>query len=262
MGADGPGVQLQRVHQARQPVLAGWDGLARILESPLARPGFLREVLLALPGSVQRLATWGALALELLFAPLALFRRLRPWVWGAMLAIHIGLLLLIDFADLTFGMIVLHLFTFDPAWIPPRAAHTSELLFYDGHCGLCHRAVRFVLAEDRTGAAFHFAPLEGETVRSLVTEAERRGLPNSLVLRTAEGKFLTRSAAVLYLLRLLGGVWRLIAGVAAVVPARVRDHLYDAVARTRHRVFPRPPHACPVVPDDLRARFRAGGSTS
>jgi hypothetical protein len=45
-------------------------------------------------------------------------------------------------------MVMLHFFTFDPAWVKPFGAET-EMIFYDGHCGLCHRAVRFVLAEDR-----------------------------------------------------------------------------------------------------------------
>ncbi len=58
-------------------------------------------------------------AFELLFAPLALSRRLRPFLWAGMLAMHLGLMALIDFADLSFGMVILHLFTFDPGWIRP-----------------------------------------------------------------------------------------------------------------------------------------------
>src|SRR5262249_33464003 len=54
------------------------SALARVLDNPLARPGPVREALLALPAWVLRLATWAALGLELSFAPLALFRRLRP----------------------------------------------------------------------------------------------------------------------------------------------------------------------------------------
>ena len=34
-----------------------------------------------------------------------------------MLCLHIGLFLLIAFPDLTAGMVFLHLFTFDPAWV-------------------------------------------------------------------------------------------------------------------------------------------------
>lgn len=95
------------------------DGTAllHVLSNPLARPTLLRETLLALPDSVIQLATWGALGLEVGFAPLVLFRRLRRWMWLALVGMHLGLMTLIDFADLSAGMIMMHLFTFDPAWI-------------------------------------------------------------------------------------------------------------------------------------------------
>jgi hypothetical protein len=93
------------------------SALARILSNPLARPGMLRHWLLALLIPFLKIATWSALGLEVSFAPLALFRRIRPWIWSAMLCLHIGLFLLISFPDLTAGMVFLHLFTFDPAWV-------------------------------------------------------------------------------------------------------------------------------------------------
>jgi predicted DCC family thiol-disulfide oxidoreductase YuxK len=227
--------------------------LARVLDNPLARPGPVRDALRALPDWALHLATWTALGLELAFAPLALFRRLRPWVWALMLSMHLGLILILDFADLSLGMVFLHLFTFDPAWIPPRKGPT-ETVFYDGHCGLCHRAVRFLLAEDRAGA-FRFAPLGGETFHDAVPENRRTGLPDSLVIRTADGSLLMRSAAVLHILRRSGGVWRLLAGVAGVVLAGIRDAAYDGVARVRHRLFARPAATCPLIPATLRTRF-------
>jgi hypothetical protein len=95
------------------------DGSAfrALLENPLARPGFLREALLSLPAPLLEGLTWGGLALELLFAPIAIFSRLRPWLWLAMVAMHISLIALVDFADLSLGMLALHAFTFDPAWL-------------------------------------------------------------------------------------------------------------------------------------------------
>jgi len=98
------------------------DGTAfgYVLSNPLARANGLRPFLLALPPVFLKFATWSALGLELSFAPLALFRRLRPWIWLAMLCLQLGLVVLVNFADLTFGMLILHLFTFDPDWISFR----------------------------------------------------------------------------------------------------------------------------------------------
>lgn len=102
------------------------SALTRVLDNPLARDGELRELLLTLPAWVRHDLTWLTLGFELLFAPLALFRRLRPWLWGAGLAMHLGLIVLIDFADLSLGMVMLHLFTFDPRWLPGRRAQVQR----------------------------------------------------------------------------------------------------------------------------------------
>jgi predicted DCC family thiol-disulfide oxidoreductase YuxK len=228
--------------------------LARVLDNPLARPSWLREALLSLPAWLLHAGTWASLGLELAFAPLALVPRLRPCLWGAMLLMHLSLIALIDFADLSLGMVMIHLFTFDPGWIRPAGAGT-ERLFYDGHCGLCQRSVRLILAEDATGSAFRFAPLQGETFQALVPAKEREALPMSIVVQTEKGALLTRSSGVLHILRRLGGAWRLLAGLLVLLPARLRDRLYDGVARIRHRLFARPGELCPLMPPSLRARF-------
>jgi len=91
--------------------------IAHVLMNPLARPTFLRIAILGLPAPLLHGMTWSTLALELLYAPLALSRRARPVIWTLMLMMHIGLLALIDFGDLSAAMIVVHLFTFDRGWL-------------------------------------------------------------------------------------------------------------------------------------------------
>ena len=127
-------------------------------------------------------------------------------------------------------------------------------LFYDGGCGLCHRSVRFVLRADRDGRAFRFAPLGGETFRAQV-RAAGGGLPDSLVVRTADGRLLTRFRGVLHVLERLGGFWRALGALASLPPPAWGDAAYDAVARVRHRLFEKPPETCPVSPPELRKRF-------
>jgi len=135
------------------------------------------------------------------------------------------------------------------------AASNAEMLFYDGHCGLCHRAVRFVLRHDRSGSRFRFAPLQGATFQSLVPAGVQADLPDSVVVLTQDGILLVRSNAFLHILRRLGGRWGTLAGVLAVVPRPLRDVIYNLVARIRYRVFGTRLDLCPVVPRNLRARF-------
>jgi predicted DCC family thiol-disulfide oxidoreductase YuxK len=127
-----------------------------------------------------------------------------------------------------------------------------ERLFYDGSCALCHGTVRFVLAHDPEGRAFRFAPLDSAAFRE---RAQGARLPDSLVVQTRDGRLLTRSTAVLHVLERLGGAWRLLAGLGRLAPRPLRDLAYDCVARTRYRIFGRKDDACPMIPQEQRARF-------
>jgi len=175
--------------------------------------------------------------------------------------------------DLVVAVILL-LLAFDPGWIPGRhrgggsraggrrarpGVRTArpDTLFYDGTCGLCHSAVRFFLAEDARGNRFRFGTLQGRTFERTLTADLRKTLPDSLVLLTRGGRVLTRAAAVWRALETLGGYWRALAVVGALVPRVVADAVYDGVARVRYRLFGRPEEACPILPADLRDQFLA-----
>lgn len=142
----------------------------------------------------------------------------------------------------------------DPGWIPPARPLARVLVFYDGGCGLCHRAVRFAAAEDRRPVPLRFAPLWGDTFQEALPADARAGLPRSLVLQ-AGGRLHTRSGATARLLQLLGGCWRPLGRLLLLVPRPVRDAAYDAVARMRHRLIRSPEAACPLLPGYLMDRF-------
>ena len=121
------------------------------------------------------------------------------------------------------------------------------ILFYDGHCGMCNRAVLFVLHRDPTA---RFSHLQGDLAKSELPA----GLPDTMVVRTDEGSLLTRSDAWIYILRRLSAPWRILGGLLAAVPRTVRDTAYRMVAFGR-RPFRSTPEACPVIPVELRSRF-------
>ena len=171
-----------------------------------------------------------------------------------MVGMHIGLLSVVSFADLTFGMFLLHLFTFDPAWIPRRIATRPEYIFYDGNCALCHGWVRFVLAED-SGKTFRLSPLQGERFLLRAKQENFSLRSDSVVVLTEDEEFLVRSEAMLYVLRSLGGLWLVLAVVAGVIPRRIRDWCYDRVASVRLRIFGTSKNVCPMMPEQLKERF-------
>ena len=194
-----------------------------------------------------------ALGVVFLLVPvLALWRRPRFFVWCSLALL---LLLLIGPDHPLFGLelIPLFLLAFDPGWFPPAALRNPDYLFYDGHCGICHATVRFILAEDPGARFFRFAPLQGPTFQALV--GSDRPLPDSVVIRGRQGELAVRSDAVVLIGRRLGGFWGLLAMVGNLVPRFLRDGAYRVVARFRHRLLKPRQDVCPILAPHLRGRF-------
>lgn len=183
-------------------------------------------------------------------------RMVRPTAWGIVGLYQPIALLLTGWWWLAIGLTAIHLLAFDPRWLPSAKRLEPDLLFYDGHCGLCHRWVKRVIRADREGTLFSFAPLQGRTAEGVLTPAQRGSLPDSVVVRSAGGQLRVKSDAVIYILRSLGGWYRLGGMVLSVVPAPLRDIGYDAIARVRHHLFAKPADACPIVPEEQRMRFK------
>ncbi len=234
-------------------VLLGLLGLLLLLDTlqGLVRPesafdlGLPRRGPQALLPLHDLLDVWIGLA----FVPLCLVPRARRWIWCAALLSHLWWVLpRLD------GATFLYLFAFDPAWVPARARRGSgeETLYYDGGCGLCHRAVRFVLAEDRA-QRFLFAPLQSEHFAALGGRAQALG--DTMVLAHGDRSLKARSDAWIGILAALGGLWGVLARVLGALPRALRDPAYDLVARWRKRVFAKPEGACPMLPPRLGQRF-------
>lgn len=128
----------------------------------------------------------------------------------------------------------------------------SPILLFDGVCNLCNRSVQFVLKRD-THKKFRFASLQGKAGQELL---QKFNLPltnfNSFIV--VEGnRFYTRSAAILRMLKILGGGWKLLYGFM-IVPRFIRDGIYNLIARNRYSWFGKR-EECWVPTPELRARF-------
>lgn len=236
------------------PSWVAGENINYVLSNPLARDYFLRDLLLWLPPVFLKVLTWSVLYIELLFAPLALIPRLRPFLWGLMALIQMGFACLLNFFDLTAVMLLFHLFTFDPAWIKGKVVTGKPVLFYDGQCGLCHAVVRFLLAEDKAGQ-ISLSPLQGKAFSQKIPESQRKGLPDSIVLKLEDGSLHIKSSAVAILLFSLGGLWRPLGHFLWMVPRSWRDFGYSSVGNIRKKLFKTPEGLCPIVSPELRSRF-------
>lgn len=136
--------------------------------------------------------------------------------------------------------------------LPPR------LVLYDGVCGFCDGAVRWLLARD-PGGRLHFAPLQGETAAAL--RRRHPEIPDDLdtmvyvEIDAAGERVQLRSDAVFGVLGEIEGPWRRLV-VLRHLPRPLLEAGYRLFARCRYRLFGKL-DACPVPEPAERARFVA-----
>jgi predicted DCC family thiol-disulfide oxidoreductase YuxK len=142
---------------------------------------------------------------------------------------------------------------------PPNLDGLLPVLFYDGVCGLCNRTVQFILRRDRR-EVFRFAPLQGPLANRIL---KTHGIdPSDLDTiyvavncdQSSKERLLATSDAAVFVLRELGGIWRVGAAVLGMLPRSVRNWGYGLIARNRYRIFGRY-ETCPIPSENVRTRF-------
>lgn len=117
---------------------------------------------------------------------------------------------------------------------------SNPIVLYDGVCGLCNRAVQFLLKRDRHDR-LRFASLQSDFAATLL---QRHGVDHRdldtvyAVLNHGEPNeaLLAKADAFLLFAKTIGGVWN-IARLGRIIPRPIRNGLYDFVARHRYQVF-------------------------
>lgn len=127
----------------------------------------------------------------------------------------------------------------------------QSILFFDGVCGLCNKAVDFVLIRDRRGC-IKFAPLQGDTARSLLPPADCEDL-NTMVL-WVKGQTYRKSAAAVRVMWQLGPLWQVLGTLLWLIPLPLRNLGYSLVARNRYRLFGKK-ETCRMPTQEERLRF-------
>lgn len=137
-----------------------------------------------------------------------------------------------------------------------EVAQTGAVVLFDGECNLCNHSVQFILHRDPAGR-FAFAALQSPVAHTLLQQAgqEPMQLPDSVIL-IENGRVYAQSTAALRIARHLRGWWPC-AAVFLLVPAFLRDAIYDLIARNRYRWFGRR-EACLLPTAELQERFLSG----
>lgn len=116
------------IHKLQAPSWVDGTALYHVFTGYLSRHNWFTSVLLNLPPIYLQYMTWSSLIMEISFLFLGIFKRMRKFYWFFFLSLHIGILLTVNFTDLTLGMIVSHLYLYDTYWPEEVRQKTMELL--------------------------------------------------------------------------------------------------------------------------------------
>lgn len=116
-------------------------------------------------------------------------------------------------------------------------AVSDPILFYDGVCGLCSRAVQQCLTWGDETSGLHFAPLQGETAAKLLP-VELRTPPLQSLVVYAEGEACTEVQALSRLGKTLQAPYKQLTQLAcSSVLKPLTRWTYRRIAANRHRIF-------------------------
>ena len=131
----------------------------------------------------------------------------------------------------------------------------QPILFYDGVCYLCHGLVQFILKYE-SRPSIYFAHLQSSLARQNLQESLLNDLSTVVLFDPNRNKAWVKSAAIVRVLFLMGGWWRLLAAILWLIPLPIRQLGYFLVARYRYKWFGHS-NECMLIDD--RERFFVDG---
>ena len=128
----------------------------------------------------------------------------------------------------------------------------KPLILFDGVCNLCNGSVLFLIRQDRL-AKFMFASLQSTYGRQQLINHNWPTDQLNTILLIKEGKIIHKSSAILEIVGSLPGLWPM-CYVFKIIPAFIRDLIYDFVAKNRYRWFGKK-EECMIPNPSLLDRF-------
>lgn len=135
--------------------------------------------------------------------------------------------------------------------LPPN----KKIILFDGVCNLCDSFVQFVIKHDRRDV-FRFVPLQSDLGQQILKHI---GIDpkqiDSIVLYQPGIAYYYKSSAALEIAKELGGIFNL-STLFRIVPAGIRNWLYDYVAENRYNWYGKK-DACLLPTPDVESKFLA-----
>ncbi|MBT9099617.1 thiol-disulfide oxidoreductase DCC family protein [Methylovulum psychrotolerans] len=132
---------------------------------------------------------------------------------------------------------------------PPGLQCGDKVVLFDGECKLCHAWARFLIAFDKQ-RVFKLASVQSAAGKAIL---QWYGLPThyyETMLVVDDTVMYQKSSAFIQVMLGLPWPWRL-AAVLWLIPAPLRDWLYDRIALNRYRLFGKYDRCIIPTPDHL-----------
>lgn len=131
--------------------------------------------------------------------------------------------------------------------------NTKKLILFDGVCNLCNRSVQYIIKRDKKDE-FRYASLQSEIGRKLVAERKiDTSEVDSIILIDPGVAYYVKSDAAIEIAKAIGGYWTVFT-VFQWVPTRLRNIVYDLVAKYRYRWFGKMDQ-CMIPTPELKSKF-------
>lgn len=135
-----------------------------------------------------------------------------------------------------------------------KEKQVDQIVFFDGVCNYCSGIVKFIIRKDKK-ANFKFSPLQSDFSKNLLRHfditIDITNLDTFVYLKL--DKVHVKSTAALYVLRDIGGLYRLLF-VFIVIPGFVRNFLYSLISKSRYKIWGKKDN-CMLPTPEIKDRF-------
>lgn len=129
----------------------------------------------------------------------------------------------------------------------------KKIILFDGVCNLCNSSVQYVIKHDKKDI-FRFVSLQSELGQKIVKHIGINPIHiDSIVLYEPGISYYYKSTAALEIAKGLSGVITL-ATFFIILPTRIRDLIYDYVAKNRYKWYGKK-ETCMIPTPELKAKF-------
>jgi predicted DCC family thiol-disulfide oxidoreductase YuxK len=129
----------------------------------------------------------------------------------------------------------------------------KKIILFDGVCNLCNSSINYVIDKDQKDE-FRFLALQSNLGKELQNYLGITSKTlDSIILYIPNEAYYIKSTAALKIISRFSGLWKIVL-IFNIVPAKIRDFIYDIVARNRYKWYGKQ-QQCRIPTPELESKF-------